>query len=348
MVVTTPDPAAPKKIGTHNGAFHCDEVLAVYMLRQTTQFSGAEVVRTRDAAVLANMDIVVDVGGEFNSATNRFDHHQKGFEETFASSGPRSSIKLSSAGLIYRHFGREVVSTLLQKHGISLTETEVETVFLHVYDSFMEAIDGIDNGVTRYISDSPARYRSNTDLSSRVGRLNPEWYVPKEEQDQDKSFELAVKLVGPEFDDAVFHAAKSWLPARALVEKAMNARFDDFASGEIMVLRDWAPWKSHLYDIEKEAEEQGAGEDKKKILYVVYEDVTGASWRVQCVPKEPGSFESRRPLPKQWRGIRDAALTEESGIPECVFVHASGFIGGNKTFEGAFSMAKKSLELTQA
>lgn len=345
MVVTTPDAAAPKKIGTHNGAFHCDEVLAVYMLRQTSQFSGAEVVRTRDPDVLAGMDVVVDVGGEFDSSSNRFDHHQKGFTETFAPSGPRSSIKLSSAGLIYRHFGREVVSTLLRRNSISLTEKEVETVFLHVYDSFMEAIDGIDNGVNRYVSELPARYRSSTDLSSRVGRLNPDWYVAKDKLDHDKCFERAIKLAGPEFDDAVLHAAKSWLPARALVEKAMKSRFADHATGEIMVLRDWAPWKSHVYDIEEEMEEQTPGE--KKVVYIVYEDVTGASWRLQCVPVEPGSFESRRPLPKQWRGMRDAALTEESGIPDCVFVHASGFIGGNRSFDGAMSMAKKALELTQ-
>jgi len=28
-----------------------------------------------------------------------------------------------------------------------------------------------------------------------------------------------------------------------------------------------------------------------------------------------------------------------------VFVHANGFIGGNKTFEGALSMAKKAVEM---
>lgn len=28
-------------IGTHNGTFHCDEALAVYLLRQTSAFKGA-------------------------------------------------------------------------------------------------------------------------------------------------------------------------------------------------------------------------------------------------------------------------------------------------------------------
>lgn len=69
---------------------------------------------------------------------------------------------------------------------------------------------------------------------------------------------------------------------------------------------------------------------------------------------------SRKPLPEAWRvrsrphscnnltdsqGIRDDQLSELTGIPDCVFVHASGFIGGNKTKEGAMAMAIKAFEM---
>ena len=57
----------------------------------------------------------------------------------------------------------------------------------------------------------------------------------------------------------------------------------------------------------------------------------------------PASFESRKPLPAAWRGLRDGALSELSGIPGCVFVHAAGFIGGNKTREGAIEMARQGI-----
>ena len=30
-----------KVIGTHNGTFHCDEALAVYLLRLTQEYAGA-------------------------------------------------------------------------------------------------------------------------------------------------------------------------------------------------------------------------------------------------------------------------------------------------------------------
>ncbi len=37
-----------------------------------------------------------------------------------------------------------------------------------------------------------------------------------------------------------------------------------------------------------------------------------------------GSFENRKSLPAAWMGLRDAELSEAAGIPDCVFVHASG------------------------
>lgn len=47
---------------------------------------------------------------------------------------------------------------------------------------------------------------------------------------------------------------------------------------------------------------------------------------------------------KEWCGIRDEELSTLSGIKGCIFVHASGFIGGNETREGVLSMARKTLE----
>ena len=43
----------PPRIGTHNGTFHCDEALGCFLLRLTSRFHGAEIVRTRDDQVHA-------------------------------------------------------------------------------------------------------------------------------------------------------------------------------------------------------------------------------------------------------------------------------------------------------
>ena len=55
-------------------------------------------------------------------------------------------------------------------------------------------------------------------------------------------------------------------------------------------------------------------------------------------------FFFRLSLLEEWRGVRDEQLSSLSGIKGCIFVHASGFIGGNETREGALEMARKTLQ----
>ena len=55
---------SPVTIGTHNGHFHADEALAVYLLRLLPSYRDADLVRTRDPSLLASCHTVVDVGGE--------------------------------------------------------------------------------------------------------------------------------------------------------------------------------------------------------------------------------------------------------------------------------------------
>lgn len=60
-------------------AYCSDEALAVSLLKKTKEFTGAQLIRTRDASKLAECDIVVDVGGVYDPATHRYDHHQVSF-----------------------------------------------------------------------------------------------------------------------------------------------------------------------------------------------------------------------------------------------------------------------------
>lgn len=82
--------------------------------------------------------------------------------------------------------------------------------------------------------------------------------------------------------------------------------------------------QEHLFELEPEL---GIPATSAAPIYVVYPDESG-KWRIQAVPISSDSFESRKALPEQWRGLRDDALSEKSGIPGGIFVHASGFIGG--------------------
>ncbi|XP_044533571.1 MYG1 exonuclease [Gracilinanus agilis] len=325
-------PARPR-IGTHNGTFHCDEALACALLRLLPEYREAEILRTRDPALLATCDVVVDVGGEYDPQRHRYDHHQRSFRESMSSLRPGKpwQTKLSSAGLVYLHFGQRLLAQLL---GTTIDDRTVETVYDKMYEYFVEEVDAIDNGISQWEGGKP-RYALTTTLSARVARLNPTWNQPN--QDTEAGFHRAMELVREEFLQRLEFYKQSWLPARALVEEALATRFQVDSSGEIIELsQGGCPWKDHLFDLESGLT------PVVPIAFVLYPDQNG-QWRVQCVPKELHSFESRLPLPEQWQGLRDEALDQISGIPGCIFVHANGFIGGHRTREGALSMARATL-----
>jgi len=317
-----------KQIGTHNGTFHCDEALACFLLR--VLHPKAEIVRTRDLKILNSLPIIVDVGATYEPEKGRFDHHQKGFEHTF---DDKHKTKLSSAGLIYKHFGLEVIRKLT-----NCSDEQCKIIYQKVYDGFIEALDGIDNGINQYACEHKPRYSINTDLSARVGRLNPSWN--ESGVDIQDRFHEAMALAGAEFTESVMWLAKSWFPARDIVKRSLEKRFAVHSSGEIMKLDQYTVWKRHLLELELEAETKV----EKPIKYVLYAD-ENKSWRVQAVGVGEDSFDSRLPLPEAWRGLRDEELSKLSGIPGCVFVHASGFIGGHANEAGALKMATTALEL---
>lgn len=338
-------------VGTHNGHFHADEALAVYMLRQhVPKYTGARLIRTREPALLETCDIVVDVGGEYEPARDRYDHHQRTFTTTF----PDHQTKLSSAGLVYMHFGKGIISRSLPDTPAEDSD-KVGLIWNKLYDNFVEALDAHDNGISVYDPDVlkaagiEKRFSNGGfTLGAMVGRFNGNWNDPvlsdpvAAQAEEDGRFEQASQRIGEEFDRALDYYTKAWLPARDVVETAYKARKVYDAEGRILVLKGQsAPWKDHLYTLEEEE-----GEGVQKVLYVLYPEkpTPDAKWRVQCVPETGDSFQSRKPLPEAWRGFRDEKLDEITGIQGGVFIHAAGFIGGNKTFDGALAMAKKALE----
>ncbi|KAI0972324.1 putative UPF0160 protein C27H6.8 [Xylaria arbuscula] len=337
-------------IGTHNGHFHADEALAVHMLRQLPEYASASLVRTRDPAVLATCHTVVDVGGEYDASQNRYDHHQRTFTTTF----PGRPTKLSSAGLVYLHFGRALVA---QKLGRSdeADEEVVGVVWRKIYESFIEALDAHDNGISAYDPDALSaagiekRFgEGGFGLGAVVGRLNPDWNEPRPTDPteaqafEDSRFAAASARIGEEFDRDLAYYTGAWLPARSIVQEAYAKRHEFDPQGRILVFEGQSvPWKDHLYALEEEQ----AVEEGNKVLYVLYPEkpTPDAKWRIQAVPVSKDSFQSRKALPEPWRGARDEVLDEITGVPGGVFVHASGFIGGNKTFEGARALAEKAV-----
>nr|CCA21534.1 protein MYG1 putative [Albugo laibachii Nc14] len=350
-VITSSVQEGKRYIGTHHGSFHCDEALAVSLLKLLPKYKDHDILRTREPTKLGTgtCDAVADVGGVYEPNTNRFDHHQQEFNTTFSD---KHRIKLSSAGLVYKHYGRDIIQLLSQLSIQPTTEATnplpavlpsetVDLVYEKVYTSFIEHIDGIDNGVGVAETSQPLNYQVSTTLSSRVGYLNPSWNDPRSNEVNyvNSRFQDAMYLTVTEFIETVIHCIHVWLPARSLVEAAFQERLQHHPSGRILYFPQYCPWKSHLYEVE-EAHKLSAAQ---QVLFVIYHENTENTLRVQAVNTAPGSFALRKSLNEAWRGLRGEELSTISGIPNCVFVHNAGFIGGNKNFGGALSMAVQSL-----
>ncbi|KAI9841702.1 MAG: hypothetical protein M1837_000434 [Sclerophora amabilis] len=345
---------SPPLIGTHNGHFHADEALAVYLLRLLPDYSSSALIRTRDQSVLSTCHTVVDVGGVYSPPDNRYDHHQRTFDTTF----PSHATKLSSAGLIYLHFGKPIIARHVQ---LPETAPEVSLLWTKIYAEFVEALDAHDNGISAYnpasLADAGITKRfadGGVTLGAMVGDLNPNWNdpqpdgpAPAAQAAEDAKFLQASEMMGTAFLRKLTYYASAWLPARAIVRAAYDKRKDYDSRGRIMVFEQSVPWKDHLYNLEDEDSGAGAGAGDDKVLYVLYPESNqpGAKWRIQAVPVSKDSFESRKALPEAWRGFRDEQLDEVAGVEGTVFVHASGFIGGSKTWEGAKSMAYKAADM---
>lgn len=315
-----------KKIGTHNGAFHCDEVMACFMLKALPQYKDAEIIRTRNPEILKKCDIVVDVGGVFDPGSNRFDHHQKTFNQTMLSLKKGESVtQLSSAGLIYAYFGKNVIRQFVDTND----EKMLQRIYDRVYDNFIEEIDVHDNGICL----------SYTALSSRIANFRPAWNDAV--KDMDAGFYEAMTLAKAEFVDLVQHMERVWWPARQFVADALKRRFE-LAAGQIISLETNCPWKHHLEDLEKEENIEG------EILFCISEasQNTPVTWQIQSISR-PKLYFRRVTLKKDWFGLMNEELSKISGVKGCVYVNSTGSYGVNKTKKGAIQMGLKSIEAAE-
>lgn len=77
---------------------------------------------------------------------------------------------------------------------------------------------------------------------------------------------------------------------------------------------------------------------------MIFPERNGSKYRIQAVPKKEGSFELRKGLKLEWRGIKDMEkLKGISKIDDIDFVHANGFIGGAASLQSTIRMGVESL-----
>lgn len=285
-----------KTIATHNGNFHADDVFSIAALKSI--LPPFKLIRTRDLALIAKADMVIDVGGEYDADTDRFDHHQRG------GAGERENgIPYSSFGLVW------------QKYGLEICQGNQE-VANGVDAGLVSTIDAIDCGHVEGVS-------KGISLSQTISMFNPTW---EEDSHFDACFDEAVDFASRVLTRFIA-SASGGISAKAIVAKAI----DDAEDPRVIVLEKYTPWKRTVHALSEQA------------LYMIYPSQTG-QWRIQTVPVDPGSFENRKSLPKQWAGLSDETLKEVTGIDDAMFCHNGLFIAGAESFASTMKMAAMALQ----
>lgn len=294
------------RVGTHNGEFHADDVFAVAALRFMFGVGNVEVVRSRDAAVLATCDLRVDVGGRSDPATGDFDHHQRG------GAGTRDNgVPYAAFGLVWRQYGANVCAGNLEMARI-------------VEGHLVQSVDAADCGFSLSTGKTVEGLGHYT-VSSAISGLNPEWHEYHEPEDFGRAFEQAVEMACTILGREIMHA-DGVVMARQNVRQAIAAAADS----RLIVLEAGCPWQEI---VRREAPEA---------LFVAFPIEMGA-WRLQCVPSALGSFAQRKPLPESWAGKLGQELAELTGVSDVIFCHSGRFIAGAQTREGVLRLAELAL-----
>lgn len=306
---------APPRLATHSGKFHADDVFAYVTLGLALGLSRPgvdhDLLRTRDPAIIAAADIVWDVGGTFSDEAKRFDHHQRGAPKR------EDGTPFSSAGLVWRVFGRDAVRALRPE---ASPET-VESLAAIVERDIVRRIDVIDNGL--------AAPEDSLGLADWVDDFNPAWNSPSNgvAREEDAAFLAAADVVLSFLSRRMERAA-----AKVAAHDAVLRDHQASSDPRLLEMATGMPYKGPVFT---------AG---LPVVYAIY-PVPNGNWMVDAMPPEPGSYDQRLPLPEAWAGLRDGDLAAVSGIPDAVFVHPRRFVGAAGSRDGALAMARRALEL---
>jgi uncharacterized UPF0160 family protein len=308
-------------IVTHGGKFHADDAWAVATLN--VLYPGADLVRTRDQAIIDSADFVIDVGGIWDPSTGRFDHHQKGF-----SGARQSGVPYASAGLVWRDYGARCVAALAAAHaGQQLSEDAAQQIAYAIDADIVQYLDLSDVGAAK---NAPGGYG----LSAVVSGYNPNWldeerlgYGEAADAWRLNQFRRAMDFL----TDVMANAVKYRVGATLALEQVRRAEV--LEDGRLLYLRNSAlPWSSVVR------------KEMPKVLFVISHNLNEQRYMLHTVPATADTFEARADLPASWAGLRDADLAAVTGVPDAGFCHNGRFIAAAKSYEGVYAMALQALK----
>lgn len=290
-------------IGTHNGIFHSDELVAcgimTILLRDLKEVI---IIRSRDINMLKKeCDILIDIG------SGRFDHHQKN------GNGKRTNnIAYASAGLIWKEFGELLIDKLSNN---CLSKKENIKIFDKIDNEIIEKIDKEDNGET--LDQSPFYF---------INYFLPSW--EEKNPNYDNAFTNALHCVTEILDKYFKHTITTELASKEINKRLYDTqtRYDNI----LLLPSQTINWTDIIIDY-------NLLNPEKPVDFVIFPYPAGG-YALQCVPpSKENKFAQRIKLPDSWGG-ETTNLPEITGIKSAVFCHKGCFFARTLNLKDAINM----------
>lgn len=331
-------------IGTHNGIFHSDDIVACALLCLLYSDKQIRILRTRDAEMLAQCNLCVDIGG------GKFDHHQTGFNQT------RENGKIyASAGLIWKYFGEQLITLMLEKYFPKAT-CDISSIFKAFDETYIIPVDCEDNGI-------PVK----THCFSFISSFLPLWFHNRE-KNYNAQFYSALKttivILEQKLKDTIakeisisqskfsIWGIKSKLViasqttkttiAKKISKQIVEANWKNskyFQNGILEIPSQTLFWTEPAILLNESIE-------NNKINFVIFPYPDGG-WAAQCVPPSlADKFGKRIPFPIEWAGQKDK-LAEISDIDDAILCHNLRFFVRAKTKESVIQLCNIAIKQNQ-
>ncbi|MCE9549378.1 MYG1 family protein [Candidatus Nomurabacteria bacterium] len=293
-----------KKLITHDGSFHTDDIFACATLMLMLEAKGEqyELIRTREEKILETGDYVFDVGGVYDEKSNRFDHHQIG-----GAGKHTNGIEYASFGLVWKKFGLGLCGD--------------QKAFDLIEKNLVSPIDAADNAIS--LVDFKSEIKPYF-IHNAFYAFYPTW----------RNFSNDNLLIG--FKECVEIAknilSKEIIQAKDAIE-AQNTVMEIYQNTQdkrIIVLDKKYPYEETLRKFPEP-------------LFVIYPKA-GGGWSAKAERVDLSSFKNKKDFPALWAGLRDEDLINVSGVPDAVFCHRTRFLAVAQSKEGAIKLAQIAIE----
>lgn len=295
-----------KKLITHNGSFHSDDIFASATLSLILEAKGEsfEIIRTRDPEIIKEGDYVYDVGGIYDAKTNRFDHHQKDFQEKREKNG----IMYSSFGLVWKKFGVELCGSEKAKEVVD--------------KKLVAPVDANDNGFDLVENKYEILPYS---IEKFFYSMRPSW--SESDLNNDQMFFKCVEM------------------AKIILSREI-IRAKDFISAEEKIIKNYQGADDRrIVILDKDYFYENILNKFPEPLFVIYPRTDNVSFAVRAIREDLKSFKNRKNFPKEWSALRDEELQKVTGIKDAIFCHRALFLAVAKSKEGAIKLANLALSV---